>query len=527
MVDDTLLQFGGGGAEPESAPSIRATVCPRCEKRFSSDGRFCPFDGEPLAPAHGWGPELDPLIGSVVDNRYEVLSVLGEGGMGVVYETRHRALGKRFALKALRQDLATDHEISARFVQEARTAASVSHPGLVEITDFGKLPNGQPFFVMELLEGQSLATLIRRGGPIPTGRALDIVHQLAEALNAAHERSIIHRDLKPDNIHISPAEGGRDRVTIVDFGLAKVVGASGLTRAGMVFGTPHYMSPEQATGEAPDHRADVYALGVVMYEMSTGRVPFEADSYMGVLTKHLYMAPTPPSQLPGTAKLGALEAIILRCLEKQADHRYASLREMIEDMDRVLTTTGEWPAALWPGRRVAGARSPLADQLELPSHEELSLTAERRSEKRTPGWLFSTIGSLFLVGIGAVFVWQSSSVSSDALTSHTASRTTSSSPPVTIGSPGISSPPPAHTAKDPDAATSGVASPMPSPSVILSTQSVPGLANGGASGTGARSVSNAPQRRVQALPQRSAPALSPRRKSAPLGGSEIVDPWVK
>jgi serine/threonine-protein kinase len=225
------------------------------------------------------------------------LSVIGEGGMGTVYEVRHRALGKRFALKALRKDLALDAEIAARFIQEARTAAAVSHPGLVEITDFGRLESGQVYFVMELLEGTSLAALLRNGGPLPAARGLAIVRQLVHALKAAHDASIVHRDLKPDNIHIGRGDNDTDRVKIVDFGLAKVVGSSKLTRAGMVFGTPHYMSPEQAAGETVDHRADIYALGIVMYEMFTGKVPFEADSYMGVLTKHMYMTPAPPSDL--------------------------------------------------------------------------------------------------------------------------------------------------------------------------------------------------------------------------------------
>jgi eukaryotic-like serine/threonine-protein kinase len=367
--DDTVLQFGGSLREEASpvpvAAEPRATSCPVCGSRFSPDGRFCPFDGTPLVAAVGWDASHDALLGSVIDGRYEVLSVIGEGGMGTVYEVRHRALGKRFALKALRKDLALDAEIAARFIQEARTAAAVSHPGLVEITDFGRLESGQVYFVMELLEGQSLAALLRNGGPLPAARGLAIVRQLVHALKAAHDASIVHRDLKPDNIHVGRGDGDTDVVKIVDFGLAKVIGSSKLTRAGMVFGTPHYMSPEQAAGEVVDHRADIYALGIVMYEMFTGKVPFEADSYMGVLTKHMYMAPASPSELsPELKSLGALEEVILRCLQKRPQARYDNLAALLVELEQRL-----------PYGTVNGVRGPphasvLADQLELPWPEE-------------------------------------------------------------------------------------------------------------------------------------------------------------
>jgi eukaryotic-like serine/threonine-protein kinase len=516
-VDDTLLQFGRSqerATEPEPASRVKATVCPRCANHFSPDGRFCPFDGDPLKPALDWDPGLNALIGTLVDNRYEVLSVLGEGGMGIVYETRHRALGKRFALKALRKDLASDAEIAARFMQEARTAASVSHPGLVEITDFGSLPGGQPFFVMELLEGQSLATMIRRGGPLPAARALEIVRQIAEALGAAHERSIIHRDLKPDNIHISPAEGGRVRVTIVDFGLAKVIGASRLTRAGMVFGTPHYMSPEQAMGEATDHRADVYALGVVMYEMFTGRVPFEADSYMGVLTKHMYMAPTPPSDLPGTARLGALEGILLRCLQKKPENRYPNLRELSRDLDRVLSSTGELAAWSTPEQR-AVPRSLLADELEVPSHAELLLGLDALPQKPTPWWPFSIIGALCLVGIGGIFAWRSS-----AKTHAEASGALGplSSSAATITSLAASSPPESAARTAPQ---------TPPTAAISSTPARAALAQPITPAAGESAITSA-LRKSTAQSHRTLPAAAPLpQKPKPLGGSEIVDPWGK
>ncbi|MEO8900085.1 MAG: serine/threonine-protein kinase [Polyangiaceae bacterium] len=505
-MDDTLLQLGGPlprAGEAQPAARLRATVCPRCGNRFSPDGRFCPFDGEPLQPSADWDPGLDALIGSVVDNRYEVLSVVGEGGMGVVYEIRHRALGKRFALKALRKGLATDGEIAARFIQEARTAASVSHPGLVEITDFGALPTGQPFFVMELLEGQSLASLIRSGGPIPSGRAVDIIRQVAEALGAVHERSIIHRDLKPDNIHISPVEGGRDRVTIVDFGLARVIGASRLTRAGVAFGTPHYMSPEQAMGEATDHRTDVYSLGVVMYEMFTGNVPFEADSYMGVLTKHMYMAPVPPSQLAGTAQLGALEAILLRCLEKKPERRYATVRDLSVDLDRVMAA-GDTTALLMPTR--AAKRSLLVDALERPSQDELSRQTNEGLPTPRRGWLFGLIGVLFVAGLGSALAVRS--CFSSALPGSRPVISSALAPSAIV----------ARVQQHPAAAAT-----TSSATVSSTALAVPLVAS-----TATTSATNGTGSARKAPPHGSAGvAGSTKKKLSRVGGSEIVDPWAK
>lgn len=524
-MDDTRIQFesapnaSGERAAPAEPERHGATVCPHCAQHFSPDGRFCPFDGEPLCPAPDWDPRADPLLGSVVDNRYEIESVLGEGGMGVVYAARHRALGKRFALKALRKDLATEPEIAARFTQEARTAASVSHPGLVEITDFGRLPSGQPFFVMELLEGQSLAQLIRRGGPIPAARAVDIIRQIADAMAAAHDRSIVHRDLKPENIHVAPDSADRDCVTIVDFGLAKVIGANRLTRAGMVFGTPHYMSPEQAQGDATDHRADIYALGVVMYEMFTGRVPFEADSYMGVLTKHMYMAPTPPSQLVGTDKLGVLEDITLRCLEKKPDHRYQHLRELMRDLDLAMNPTGERPSAAARPRRVT-PRSLLADELELPSRAERAALLDAAALKPWPGRPIILIGGLFLAGIAGVLCFRSFRISKSA-------APPSPSPSVLAAANASASASAAQKSAAPAAA-----------SVTLPSLELPSLepraadAPNQAAAAPARATPPAPARPAARAGASTAasvlhPVSTPKTEKKPirLGASEIVDPW--
>jgi eukaryotic-like serine/threonine-protein kinase len=528
-VDDTEIHLGStpdpwGAGQGEPRVACRATVCPQCAQHFSADGRFCPFDGEPLLPAPEWDPHSDPLIGCVVDDRYEISAVIGEGGMGVVYAARHRALGKRFALKALRRELATDGEIAARFMQEARTAASVSHPGLVKITDFGKLPAGEPFFVMELLEGQSLAQLIRRGGPIPAARGIDIVRQIADALGTAHELSIVHRDLKPDNIHVSPSAAGRDHVTIVDFGLAKVVGVSRLTRAGMVFGTPHYMSPEQAQGEATDHRADIYALGVVMYEMFTGRVPFEADSYMGVLTKHMYMAPTPPSQFVGIDKLGVLEDIILRCLEKKPEHRYQTLRELIGDLDLALSPTGPRPS-IARHRRVT-PRSLLADELELPSRDERAARLQASLTKPWSWWPITIIGGLFLAGVAGMLSFRSFVVA------RPPAATTPRSPASAQQVSELSTPAPSSGAPvlppslEPGAAgvvSTGSGASVPVPVAVPSPASARALPDSRAW------AAAPPSPRAPARPVVSHPSSTPTagKKPVRLGGSEIVDPWAK
>ncbi|HEY6077760.1 MAG TPA: protein kinase [Polyangiaceae bacterium] len=510
MSDDTALQFGHSLREPApeapqgsppaaalpAATSPRATQCPICSSRFSPDGHFCPFDGTPLVAAPDWDPSSDRLIGTLVDGRYEVLGAIGEGGMGRVYQVRHRALGKRFALKALRQDLAVDGEIAARFIQEARTAAAVSHPGLVEITDFGRLESGQVYFVMELLEGTSLAALLRLGGPLPVERGLDIVRQLVHALKAAHDAAIVHRDLKPDNVHVGKGDGERDLVKVVDFGLAKVIGSSKLTRAGMVFGTPHYMSPEQAAGDAVDHRADIYALGVVMYEMFAGKLPFEADSYMGVLTKHLYMEPTPPSQLcPQLSQLGALEEVILRCLQKRPEARYPDLGALLDDLDRRLPA-GE--PARTPARTGSerGRRefSLLADQLELPNLSPAPSAALRRL------WPLAVVTVAF--ALGALVV---------VLAGRLGKHAEAPALPVSAGGPRLApvvSSPPTAPSVPPKAKESSSPPPARQPSGITPQTRKP--------------LGSEPQRPTRQTPQRPT-RPTPQRP----GDREIVDPWAR
>jgi serine/threonine-protein kinase len=287
--------------------------------------RFLPFDGTTLT-LDAFDPKQDALVGRIVEGRYEIVRLLGEGGMGSVYEVRHAQLGRPFALKVLRADLAADPELAARFVQEAKATAAVKHPNVVGITDFGRLADERPFFVMELVEGRTLAQVLREEGALPPQRARAIGVEVARGLAAAHAAGVVHRDLKPENIVVS----GRPEtpvVKVLDFGAAILAGATRLTRAGVVFGTPHYMAPEQAAGEPVDHRADVYALGVILWQMLVGRPPFEGETYMGIVTQHLYAAPVPPSELrPELAAAGGpLEAIVLRALEKSPAQRFPTM----------------------------------------------------------------------------------------------------------------------------------------------------------------------------------------------------------
>jgi eukaryotic-like serine/threonine-protein kinase len=290
--------------------------------------------------------------GQTIGN-YRILQKIGTGGMGAVYLAEHPLIGKKVALKVIHRELAGNREVVGRFFNEARAVNKIGNEHIVEVHDFGQSPDGHYFFLMEFLEGRTLAEVLAAERVLPVGRALHVAAQLAEALGAAHAAGIIHRDLKPDNVMLVTRLGDPDFVKILDFGLAKMFegGAmSNLTAQGVVLGTPQYMSPEACESKRNvDHRTDIYALGVLLYQMLCGEVPFDGGSMGEVLVKQVTQAPPAPRALNPYVP-PSVEQIILRCLAKAPDARFphmAALREALLDSDRYLASSPPVvPAAL-------------------------------------------------------------------------------------------------------------------------------------------------------------------------------------
>jgi putative nucleotidyltransferase with HDIG domain len=274
--------------------------------------------------------EDDLLVRGVV-GAYRLVASLGRGAMGRVYEARHELLGRRVAMKVLLPEAASSEEAVARFIDEARAVNDIRHPGIVDVTDFGEV-DGRPYYIMELLEGETLARRLAHRGRLELTEAVDVTLQVATALAAVHDRGVVHRDLKPENIFLCRGAAPPDRVKILDFGVAKLLAPGPvdrrLTRTGTVVGTPLYMSPEQCLGSAAlDHRSDVYTLGLVLYEMLTGAPPFDRDNMAALLVAHVYERPPPPRRLE-PAIPAAVEKIILRTLAKDPADRLGDMRAL-------------------------------------------------------------------------------------------------------------------------------------------------------------------------------------------------------
>ncbi len=403
--------------------AAQTTVCPQCALEYEGGEVFCPNDGarlEPKAESHqgSRASVSDPLLGQLLGGRYRIIRKIGEGGMGIVYEAEHVVIEKRVGLKVLREDFSSRQDVVERFRQEAKSASRIGHEHIIDISDFGETPAGASYFVMELLNGHDLAHELEAKGPLSARRTVTLSLQCARALGAAHSKGIVHRDMKPENIFLVSRDTGEDFVKIVDFGIAKMSdietdGQPGrkLTKTGMIFGTPEYMSPEQASGKKLDHRVDVYAMGVIMYELLTGKVPFVGDTFMGILTQHMFETPQPLHvQNPNCNVPPELDRIVFKALAKNADERYQNMEELIVDLTNVLNRAPSSVPSMSPppgtvthhgyAEKVQGERQ--SARLLVPSEA----TEFPRKDAAHGGAKFMFVGAavaLVVIGAGAAF----------------------------------------------------------------------------------------------------------------------------
>jgi serine/threonine-protein kinase len=299
-------------------------------------------------------PEPPAASEPVIAERYRLIKKLGEGAMGAVYLAEHVHMRKRFALKLLLPEAMASAEIVARFEREAIAAGNIAHPGVCAATDFGRLPDGSFFLVLEYVDGESLRHLVQRG-PLPPQRAVGIARQILLALGAAHAKGVVHRDIKPENVMLAANDRGEDVVKVLDFGIAKIDanslgegGGTALTRMGAIYGTPNYMAPEQAMGKAVDQRVDLYAVGIMLHEMIAGAPPFEGEGVV-ILAKHVN---EPPPPLQGVSD--ELRVFVQRLLAKNPDERPESAQQAVAELDQLRASLVSFNGTF------AGSSSPLA-----------------------------------------------------------------------------------------------------------------------------------------------------------------------
>jgi serine/threonine protein kinase len=283
-------------------------ACPQCHIRYPADAVYCFLDGAVLEAIR------DPVIGTTIAGRYLIEEVIGEGGMAIVYRARHKLVDRPCAVKIMNPTLAMDPKVRERFRREAKSAQTLAHPNVIEIFDQGETAEGTPYIVMELLAGKTLAELTDKG-PMTMAAALPIMIQMARAIARAHDLGVVHRDLKPENIFIVRRADGSDLVKVLDFGIARSRGDTRLTNAGELFGTPQYLAPERITGQDSGGSVDLYALGVIFFEMATGKLPFEAKDPTSFLLKHMKEKPPPPRAVDPRVP-EKLDALVVQLLEK-------------------------------------------------------------------------------------------------------------------------------------------------------------------------------------------------------------------
>lgn len=316
-------------------------VCLECNRQFTGIVAACPHDNSMLVPV-----AKDPLIGTRLVGKYDILSVLGTGGMGVVYKGRQDVMDRVVAIKMLQAHHLSDSMSVKRFQQESKATCRLNHPHIITVYDFGISPSGQPYIVMDYLEGKPLSDIIRAEGQIGVDRTLNIIKQASEALGHAHKQGVIHRDLKPSNIVLVEYEGEKDYVKVVDFGVAKLMEEGStegqkLTQMGEVCGSPVYMSPEQCQGLPLDKRSDIYSMGIVLYETLTNRLPILGKTMVETMAKHINdLPPTFQEARPDLYIPERVEQVIFRALAKEPENRQQSMEQLATELEMAIPQPG-------------------------------------------------------------------------------------------------------------------------------------------------------------------------------------------
>jgi len=360
-------------------------LCLVCNFQTAEDQDICPRDGSSMVTVGD-----DPLLGMVVEGRYKIQSVIGQGSAGTVYKAVQELIGREVAIKVLHDYLVSDDEFIKRFRQEAKASSRLSHPNIITIYDFGLIPEGhRPYIAMDLLIGTPLSDLLASVERLSLEEAIPIFVQVCSALGEAHRQGVVHRDVKPENIVLVERSGQRLFPIVVDFGIARIVeesDAAKITRTGTVCGSPTYMSPEQCTSSKVDHRSDIYSLGVVIYEALTGEVPFHSDELVRVMAMHLSDPPTPLNQVkPGLQFPEMLEEVVYKSLAKNPDQRYQSMEDFAAAIEESIKQ--KEPAAqkvLQPKKPKAIEPGPLAqdESLHTSRSQSQEMPAPSRASSR-------------------------------------------------------------------------------------------------------------------------------------------------
>ena len=380
---------------PTDSP-VSVTTCPACDAEVIHGSNFCGVCGSDLTPI--WKAMEDAYVDTIVAGRYRVRHKIGSGGMGEVYLAEHERLGQKVAIKFLSQRLIRDEKVVRRFFNEARSTCRVAHHGAVSLNDFGQTDEGVLYIIMEYIDGTPLNKVVEQRGRLDMPTALHIALQLCDTLHSAHEQGVIHRDLKPDNIMLVEGRGGRFSTKILDFGIAKLIDdgeTSRLTEAGMVFGTPEFMSPEQCLGREVDGRSDQYAVAIVLYYMlSGGYLPIQGGNRMELLNRQVSEPAVRLSVRAPEARVpDALERVILKALEKRPDARYPSVHHFAEALEHVTLEMNN-------SGLISGAQAPLMAMMHQSDGQSRANTPDRPSQASNLGMADTVPASMPLASSG-------------------------------------------------------------------------------------------------------------------------------